>query len=709
MKFTLRFLPRSAAACALLALAQLAAYSQDAPTPETHGIVLANMDRSVKPGDDFYRYANGGWLKRTEIPPDRRYIDPNGLDFDGSNDLSRKRIASLIEEAAKANAPAGSKTRKIVDFYHSYMDEATIEAKGLAPLRPHLDAIAAIRDKQDLARTLGESLRADVDALNLDNFHTANLFGLWVAPGFNDPEHYAAYLLQGGVEMPDREYYLSDSESMRDIRAKYQTHVSAMLKLAGFTDPDVRAQHIIELEHAIAEKHIPLADQEDIHKANNTWKQADFVANAPGLDWVEYFRGAGLSGQASFIVWQPSAFTGESALVASVALDTWKDLLAFHLIEDYASVLPKSFAEERFDFFGKALSGKTEHRPRWQGGVAMVSSVMDETGNRMLPGRGVLGDALGQLYAKRYFSPETKAQIEAMVANIIAAFRRRIDAPSWMDPATKAEAQAKLTTLYVGIGYPETWRDYSSYEVKADDIFGNLWRGGLFDYHRVVARLGHPVDRRDWCVYPQTIDACELPLQNAITFPAANFQPPYFDPQAPAAVNYGAIGQTIGHEISHTFDTTGSAFDSTGRVRNWWKPADLAHFKSATARLAAQYDTYKPFPDLAVNGKQTLNENIADLAGISAAYDAYRTSLAGKAVPVQNGITGDQQFFLGFAQQWASKSSEAFLREQVMTDDHSPDQFRPVTVRNLDAWYAAFDVKRGDKLYLAPADRVRIW
>jgi len=709
-RFTLRFLSRNAAAYALFALAPLAAYSQEASTPETHGIVVANMDRSVKPGDDFYHYANGAWLKRTEIPPDRNYIDPYGSDYDDdSNDLTRKRIAGLIEEAAKANAPAGSNTRKIADLYHSYMDEAAIEAKGLAPIRPHFDAIAAIRNKHDLARALGESLRADVDGLGIDNFHTANLFGLWVGPGFNDPEHHAAYLLQGGLEMPDREYYLSGSDSMRDLRRKYQTHVSALLKLAGFADTDVRAQHIIELEHAIAEKHIPSEDRHDIYKANNTWKQADFAAKAPGLDWVEYFRGAGLSGQASFIVWQPSAITGESALVASTALDTWKDWLVFHLIEDYADVLPRALADEHFDFFGTALSGKTEQPPRWQGGVAMVSNVVDETGNKMLAGRGVLGDALGQIYAQRYFPPETKAQIEAMVANIIAAFWRRIDALPWMDPATKAEAQAKLTTLYVGIGYPETWRDYSSYETKADDIFGNLWRGGLFDYHRSVARLGQPVDRREWCLYPQTVDACELALQNALNFPAAFLQPPNFDPQAPAAVNYAAIGVTIGHEISHTFDTQGSAFDSTGRVRNWWKPADLAHFNAATARLAAQYDTYKPFPDLAVNGKQTLNENIADLAGLTAAYDAYRASLAGKAAPVQNGLSGDQQFFLSFAQSWASKSSEAFLRKQLMTEDHAPDQFRSVTVRNLDAWYAAFDVKPGDKLYLAPADRVRIW
>src|SRR5271166_4941197 len=444
MRFTLRFLPPNAAACAVLALAQLAAYSQDAPEPETHGIVVANMDRSVKPGDDFYRYANGDWIKRTEIPPDRSDI---GV-FDSLIDLSQKRIAGLIEEAAKANAPAGSNTRKIADLYHSYMDEAAIEAKGLAPLRPQLDTIAAIRDKNELARALGESLRADVDALNCGCFHTPNLFGLWVAPGFNDPAHYAAYMLQGGLEMPDREYYLSDSDSMRDIRSKYEMHVSGMLRLAGFTDTAVRAQHIVELEHAIAEKHIPLAGQHDIYKANNTWKQADFAAKAPGLDWPEYFRGAGLSGQASLIVWQPSAFTGESALVGSTALATWKDWLVFHLIEDYADVLPKAFADEHFALFGKTLSGTPEQRPRWQRGVALVNDP-DRAVTHILAGRGVLGDAIGQIYAQRYFPPETKAKVEAMVANIIAAYRRRIDALSWMDPATKAEAQAKLTTLYV--------------------------------------------------------------------------------------------------------------------------------------------------------------------------------------------------------------------------------------------------------------------
>jgi putative endopeptidase len=691
MRFTLRFLPRAIAAYSLLAFAPLATYSQAAAKQDTHGVVVANMDPSVKPGDDFYGYANGDWIKRTELPPDRGGI---GV-FSVLDDLSNKRTAGLIEEAAKGNAPAGSGVRKIADLYNSYMDEAGIEAKGLAPLRPHLDAIAAIHNKRELARALGESLREDVDALNNTNFHTPNLFGLWVAPDFNDSEHYAAYLLQGGLQLPDREYYLADDDRMRDIRTKYQAHVSAMLKLAGFTDTDARAQHIVELEHAFAEKHISLAENEDIHKANNTWTQADFAAKAPGLDWVEYFRGAGLSKQASFIVWQPTAFTGESALVASTAVETWKDWLAFHLIESYAGVLPKAFADERFAFFGKTLSGTPQQRPRWQRGVRTVN--------------GLLGDAVGQIYAQRYFPPEAKAQAEAMVANIIAAFRHRIEALSWMDPTTKAEAQAKLTTLYVGIGYADTWRDYSAYEVKADDIFGNIWRGNLFDYHRNVARLGLAVDRKEWTMEPQTVNAVNLPLYNALSFPAAILQPPFFDPQAPAAVNYGAIGAVIGHEISHTFDTEGSAFDSKGRVRNWWTPADLEHFNAATTRLAAQYDTYKPFPDLALNGKQTLAENIADVAGVSAAYDGYRASLAGKPAPTQDGFSGDQQFFIAFAQNWGEKLREATLRQQVMTDSHTPGEFRSATVRNLDAWYPAFDVQPGEKLYLAPNDRVQIW
>jgi putative endopeptidase len=693
MKFLpepLNLILKSAALCSLT-LSLFPASAQDAAKPDTHGINVANMDKSIKPGDNFYLYCNGDWIKNTPMPADRARLSV----FSALDDIANKNTAAIIEETSKSDAPAGSSKRKIADLYNSYMDEKAIDAKGGEPLQPHLKAIAGISNKKELAYAMGETLRADVDALNNTNFHTNHLFGLWVAGGFNDPDHYAPYLLQGGVQLPDREYYLSTSEHMKEVRTKYQAHISAMLKLAGFTDTDARAEKIIALEHAIAEKHTSLADNDDIHKANNVWTAPDFAKNAPGLDWTEYFRGAGLSKQASFIVWQPTAFAGESALVASESLDTWKDWLAYHMIEDYAPVLSSSFADERFDFFGKTLQGAPQQRPRWQRGVALV--------NREL------GDDVGQIYAQRYFPPEAKAQAQAMVSNIIAAFRKRIEALDWMDPKTKAEAQEKLTTLYVGIGYPETWIDYSAYEVKPDDIFGNVWRGSLFEYHRQVSRLGAPVDRKEWSMDPQTVNAVNLPLQNALNFPAAILQPPFFDPKAPAAHNYGAIGSVIGHEISHTFDTEGSTFDSKGRLRDWWTPADLAHFEAATAKLAAQYDAYQPFPDLHLNGKQTLAENIADVAGIAASYDGYKASLEGKAAPEQDGFSGDQQFFIAFGQNYASKSRDAALRQQVMTDPHSPAEYRADTVRNIDAWYSSFDVKPGETLYLAPDARVRIW
>ena len=437
----------------LLVRAQEPGTKPEMDAPATHGISVANMDPAVKPGDNFFEYANGAWIKKTEIPADRAGI---GV-FSVLDDRSNKNTATLIEEAAKSNAPAGSNARKVADLYNSFMDEAAIEAVGLASLKPHLEAIAAIGSKQELARALGETLRADVDALNNTNFHTPNLFGLWVAPDFNDSEHYTAYLMQGGVALPDRDYYLSDSAEMKEIRTKYQAHVAAMLKLAGLTDADARAARIVELEHAIAEKHLPLSENEDVHKANNPWKQTEFASKAPGLDWAEYFRGAGLTKQANFIVWQPSAFVGESALVASVPLENWKDWLTFHLIDEYARALPKALADEDFAFFGKTLNGVSQQRPRSQRGIFLVN--------------GLLGDAVGQIYATRYFSPEAKAQAQAMVANIIVAFRARIEALDWMAPATKAEAEEKLKTLYVGIGYPDTWRSYADYEVKPGGPF----------------------------------------------------------------------------------------------------------------------------------------------------------------------------------------------------------------------------------------------
>jgi len=656
-----------------------------------HGIAVGNIDSAIKPGDDFYGFANGAWVARTEIPADRAGIGVFAILADRSN----KNVAAIIEEAAKSNPPAGSDTRKIADLYNAYMDEVAIDARGLKPLEPQLAAIAAIHDRHDLAAALGKTLRADVDLLNNAVFSTPNLFGLWVAPGFSDSDHYMPYLLQGGLEMPSRSYYLDDSQHMKDVRVQYHTHVTAMMRLAGFDDPEGRANRVIGLEHDIAGTHISLADIEDIAKANNLWTREDFGAKAPGLDWEAYFEAAGLGGQKRFMVWTPTALTGEAALVASVPIETWKDWLRLHLIEAYAHVLPHAVADEQFSFFGKVLSGVQQQRPRWQLGVNLVNAD--------------LGDAVGQIYAQKYFSPEAKREAQAMVANLIAAYHKRIDQLTWLAPSTRAEAQAKLDTLYVGIGYPESWKDYSGYEVRPDDAFGNSWRASMWEFEREVARIGKPVDRHEWCMEPQTVNAVNLPLQNALNFPAAILQPPFFDPEAPAVVNYGAIGTVIGHEISHTFDAEGSAFDSKGRVRNWWTTEDHAHFEEQAVKLEKQYDAYEPFPGVHVNGKQTIDENIADLGGVAAAYDGYRASLHGGEAPTQDGFTGDQQFFIAFGQNWASKTREAALRRQVLTDGHSPGQYRADIVRNSDAWYKAFDVKSGERLYLAPDERVRIW
>jgi endothelin-converting enzyme/putative endopeptidase len=664
--------------------------AQTAPLT-VHGIVVANMDPAVVPGDDFYRYASGNWLKRTQIPADRAAF---GI-FSEISDLTTKRTQALIEGMAKSNPPAGSEQRKIADLFNSYMDEAAIEKRGLEPLRPHLAAIAAIRDKHELAHMLGSTLRADVDPLNNTNFHTANLFGMWTAPGFDDFKHYVPYLLQGGLVMPDREYYLSNSEHMKQVQSAYQKHIVTMLKLSGFDDVEARAKRIYDLEHAIAEKHRSLSDNEDIHTANNSWTKADFSAKAPGLDWNEFFTAAGLAKQSRFIVWQPEAFTAESALVASTPLQSWKDWLAFHLIEHYADVLPKALEEESFGFFGRTLSGTERQRPRNERAVFLVN---DD-----------LGFAVGKAYAKQYFSPQAKAQLEAMVQNIIESFRKRIDALAWMKPSTKQEAKAKLASLYVGVGYPETWMDYSAYAVKPDDLFGNQWRADLFEYQRQLHRIGGTVDRHEWSMTPQTVNAVNLPLQNALNFPAAILQPPFFDPQAPAAANYGSIGATMGHEISHTFDTEGSTFDAQGRLRNWWTSEDLKEFEQITTDLASQYDQYHPFPDLALNGRQTLAENIADVAGIAAAYDGFHASLNGKTPPTEDRYTGDQQFFIAYAQSWTSKERPAALRQQVLTDTHSPAEYRADAVRNMTPWYKAFDVKPGEKLYLPEAQRVVIW
>ncbi len=697
-----------------LCLASLALITSAATSPAQtthHGIAIANIDTSVPPGDDFYLYSNGAYIQRTQLPPDRASL---GV-FNALADRSFKQVAGIIDDAGKAtsatlpapNSAANTDQKKIADLYRSYMNEPAIEAHGLASLAPRLAEIDAITTPHDLAAALGNSVRADVDALNNTNYHTQNIFGLWVAPGFNDPDHYAPYLLQGGLALPNRDYYLTDSPAMQQTRAEYKTHIVAMLKLAGLSDPEARANRILALETAIARTHISLADSENIEHANNPWSAADFPAKAPGLDWPTFFSAAGLGAQSSFIVWQPTAFTGESALVASQPLAAWKDLLAFHLIEGNTAGSSRKLADERFSFFGHTLSGTPAQRPRDFRGDVLVSTV--------------LGDAVGQIYAGRYFSPEAKAQAEALVANLLVAFRQRLQAATWMAPSTKKEALAKLGTLEVSVGYPTHWRSYAALEIKPDDLFGNLFRASLFDRQYNIGRIGQLVDRKEWCMTPQTVNAVNLPLDNGLNFPAAILQPPFFDPRAPAASNYGAIGTIIGHEISHTFDSEGAAFDSKGRVRDWWTPDDLAHFNASTAALAAQYDAYTPFPDLHINGRQTLGENIADVAGLTVALDAFHVSLQGHPasstdVPAGTGtfstaasLTPDQQFFLAFGQNWASVTRDAALRQQILTDPHAPGHYRAQTVRNIDGWYKAFPIQPTNKLFLAPADRVHIW
>ncbi|ATQ74810.1 peptidase M13 [Massilia violaceinigra] len=639
----------------------------------------------VLPGDDFFAYANGDWLAKTEIPADRSSWGA----FAAMAETSNARIVKLIDEVA-ADKKAKGEARKVADFYSTFMDEAAIEAKGTAPLKPLLAKIDAIKDKAQLVRALGASLRADVDPLNATNFFTENLFGLWVAQGLNDPTRNTPYLLQGGLGMPDRAYYLTDSPRMADLRTKYKQHIGAMLKLAGYPDADARAAKVFDLEMKIAQSHASREDSADVLKANNSWTLKDFAANAPGMDWAAFFKSAGLTGAHNFIVWHPGAMKGAAALVDSTDIATWKDFLAFHQVNHFAPALPKAFADQRFEFSGKAMSGTPQQSPRWKRALAATNGALDE--------------AVGRMYVERHFPAENKARVQKMVSNIIAAFSKRIDQLDWMAPATRAQAQEKLKTMYVGVAYPDRWRSYAGLKVVPGDALGNAVRAEQFHYAQEIARLKQKVDRTAWAMPPQLVNAVNLPLQNAMNFPAAILQPPFFDPKASDGENYGAIGSIIGHEISHSFDDQGAQFDAQGRLRDWWTKEDMAHFKGAAGKLVAQFSAYKPFPDLAVNGQLTLSENLADLAGVAASYDAYKASL-GQAAPAD----ADKQFFLGYARAWQTKVREAAARQRILTDGHAPAEYRTAIVRNLEPWYKAFDVKPGQALYLAPAERVKVW
>ncbi|WP_306601408.1 M13 family metallopeptidase [Geothrix sp. 21YS21S-2] len=660
-----------------------AAATASRPVYGTFGFDTAGMDRTVAPGDDFGRFASGTYIRNLAIPADRA---DSGM-FALLRDLSQKQTRDIVEAQARLKgAKAGSEARKVGDFYATFMDEAAIEAKGLAPLKPTLDAIQAIDDRARLATYFGEATRQGMRMP----------LGLRIGQDMKDPGIMSVSVGQGGLGLPDRDYYLdTKNPKFEGIRVKYVAHIATMLRLAGFGDAEARARGIFGLEAKIAATHWTRVQQRQREKLYNPTPAAELETAYPGVGWASLLAAAGVQDQKVIIVSNPSAVAGEGRLMATEPLETWKDYLAFHALEGAAQCLPKAFVEEAFAFHGKVLAGQPEDQPRWKRGVDMTSRV--------------LGEAVGKLYVAKYFPPEAKRQMDVLVRNVIQAMDQRLADLAWMDPATKAEARAKLARFTPKIGYPDTWRDYSTLEIRRGDALGNLRRAAEFQYQRQLDKIGKPIDRSEWNMTPMTVNAYANPAWNEIVFPAAILQAPFFDPKADPAVNYGGIGVVIGHEISHHFDDQGRKYDKDGKLSDWWTPEDVKRFTALTDKVVRQYAAYEPLPGTHVNGELTLGENMADLAGINVAFDAYHASLQGKPAKVLGGFTGDQRFFLGFAQVWRSKYRDEALLNRVTTDPHTPGFLRPNVARNLDAWYQAFGVKEGQKLYLAPPDRLKVW
>ncbi|MDT9598479.1 M13 family metallopeptidase [Sphingosinicella rhizophila] len=653
----------------------------EAPKIGAWGMDLEGMDRDTAPGDSFYQYASGRWDRRTEIPSDRARWGG----FDILRDLSDQRVRLILEDAARASASAGTELRKIGDFYAGFMDEEAIERRGADPLQPYLGAIGKIASRTDLARALGEANQAGV----------AVPINLSVRQDYKDSSLYAAYLSQGGLGMPDRDYYLQDgSEKFASLRDAYVHHVAAMLRLAGLSEPEARARRIFDLETKIAKAHWSRVEQRHLDKLHNPMSRAELDLKMPGFPWPIYLAAAGAGKQGSFIVAHPSAIAGAASLLQSEPLQNWRDYLSYQTISAAGPMLSRPFVEQDFAFKGRAIQGTPELKERWKRGTDLVGTMMAE--------------AVGRIYVRRHFPPEAKAKADELVRNLIAAMDARLARLAWMSPATKAKARAKLATFKPKIGYPDTWRDYSRLRIVAGDNLGNMMRAKRFEYQRNLDKLGKPVARDEWIMSPQTVNAYANPSLNEVVFPAAILQPPFFDPNADMAVNYGAIGAIIGHEISHHFDDQGRKFDAEGNLSEWWSPEDLSRFQALSAQVVAQYAAYEPVAGTHVNGELTLGENLADLAGLNMAYDAYKLSLNGKTDAVNDGFSGDQRFFLGFAQIWRTKYRAPALLQVLTIDPHSPNHLRVNVVRNLDSWYSAFGVTKG-ALYLAPENRIRIW
>jgi predicted metalloendopeptidase len=644
------------------------------------GLDLSARDPAVKPGDDFYRYATGHWLATHTIPADRTRwgtLDQLGEDAD-------ERVRKLIQNLPQ-QAPAGSIEQKVGDYYRAFLDESAIDAAGLKPAQPALDAIAAAHSYEDIAQLMG---RPDLQ------LKSPMEFGIGIDA--KNPDRYLTIVAQGGLGLPDRDYYLKDDAKFQEIRSQYQAHLEKMLTLAGAADAAAKAPQILALETKLAEVEWPRAKLRERDLTYNLRSLPQLEQMAPEYSWKAMLGAAGLQNRSEVNVAQPDAIEKLSKVFTSVPVGVWQSYLEVHYLDAHAATLPKPFDAESFDFFGRKLNGQQEQRERWKRAVAAVN--------------GELGEAVGQLYVKEYFPPAAKAQALALVENLRKAYAAHFATVPWMSAATRKVALEKLAAFRPKIGYPDKWRDYSALEVRGNDALGNETRAEVFEWNRELKRIDQPTDRDEWHMTPQTVNAYYNPVFNEVVFPAAILQPPYFDPHADAAVNYGAIGGVIGHEMGHGFDDQGAKSDAKGVLRTWWLPEDTAAFKKLGDKLAAQYDSYEAIGDLHVNGRLTLGENIGDLSGLTITYVAYHLSLHGKKAPVLEGVTADQRLFLAWAQGWHTLIRDERLRNQVMADPHSPAQLRVNgVVRNVDAWYKAFDVKPGDKLYLAPEDRVHIW
>jgi putative endopeptidase len=667
-------------------LAGISISAQNGAPPFVPGIDTAGMDRSVRPQDDFFRFVNGTWADKTPIPTDRS----NYGTFAELGERAQEAVRGILEaEAIRPSAP-GSIGQKVGGFYKSFADDGRIESLGIQPLAGELEAIGNITSVRDFPAAFARAARVGLP------------LPISVTVG-QDPRRsdvYAVLISQGGLGMPDRDYFLRPDEKFVAIRGAYSAYVARLLTLAHQKDPGGAAGRILALETTIARQQWDRARSRDRNATYNKMTLAALQAATPNFDWRAYFAHVVPPLDASrledVIVRQPDYLKAIDALMAAAPVETWRDYLTFRLVSSYADDLPAAFVDAQFDFNGKVIGGRQELQPRWKRAVAATEQV--------------LGEPIGKLYVERYFRDDAKARIDGLIKNLLAAFKAGIDELEWMSPGTKEQAQAKLAKYTLKIAYPDRWRDYSGLEVKADDLIGNVIRDRQMQNAEMWGRYGKPVERWRWGFTPQTVNASYSSVNNEITFPAGILQPPFFDVNADDAINYGAIGSVIGHEISHGFDDQGRKSDGDGNLRDWWTPDDATKFEERAARLGAQFESYTALPGMRINGRQTMGENIGDLSGIAVAFRAYKMSLNGKTAPVIGGFTGDQRFFLGYAQVWRFKERDEALRNQLLTDAHSPGTFRAfVPLTNIDAFYTAFNLQPGDALYRAPADRVKIW